>query len=62
MNDTHALRSSQGANSTQRERPSDNAKAWRRDIDRFYHLHYWKTSAKVELASVVVHDDFTIPL
>jgi hypothetical protein len=59
---THALRTSRGGGSPQRERISDKAKAWRRDIDRGYHLHYWKTSNHVELASVVIHEDFTIPM
>jgi hypothetical protein len=36
--------------------------AWRRDIDRDLHLHYWELEAGgVELASVVDHNNFYIP-
>ncbi len=57
---THALRTGDGGNSPQKMRNHD--KAWRRDIDREFHLHYWECAGSmVELASVVVHDDFTIP-
>ncbi len=57
---THALRKSRGANSPQRKRCS--YKAWRRDIDRELHIHYWECpNGAVKLASVVYHDDFSIP-
>lgn len=56
---THWLRISEGANAPQRERGSD--KAWRRDIDYEFHLHYWETKNGPELASVVVHSDMSIP-
>lgn len=56
----HALRTGTGGNNSQRMRGPD--KAQRRDIDREFHLHYWECAdGTVELASVVYHDDFTIP-
>ena len=59
---THPLRTGPGGNDPQRVRPSDEAKAWRRDVDREHHLHYWQSdSGAVEIASVSFpHDDFTI--
>lgn len=58
--DTHALRLGAGGNSPQRTRHGD--KAWRRDIDRDYHLHYWeREDGVIEFASVGPHDDFAIP-
>ncbi len=60
---THWLRTGPGGNDTQRERESDQAKAWRRDIDCENHLHYWCCEdGSVEIASVSFpHNDFTIP-
>lgn len=56
----HVLRTGQGGNDPQRMRGSD--KAQRRDIDREFHLHYWECAdGTVELASVVYHNDFSIP-
>ena len=56
----HALRTGTGGNDQQRMRGSD--KAQRRDIDREFHLHYWVCGdGTIELASVVYHNDFTIP-
>lgn len=56
----HALRTGSGGNDPQRVRGSD--KAQRRDIDREFHLHYWeRADGTVELASVVYHNDFSIP-
>jgi hypothetical protein len=56
----HALRTGSGGNDPQRMRGSD--KAQRRDIDREFHLHYWECAdGTVELASVVYHNDFSIP-
>ncbi len=58
--DVHVLRTSSGGNAVQRLRGDD--KAQRRDIDREFHLHYWECSdGTTELASVVYHDDFSIP-
>jgi len=56
----HALRTGSGGNDRQRSRGSD--KAQRRDIDREFHLHYWECAdGSIELASVVYHNDFSIP-
>lgn len=56
----HALRTGVGGNAPQRMRGSD--KALRRDIDREFHLHYWYCGdGTIELASVVYHNDFSIP-
>lgn len=56
---THHLRTGAGGGNPQRMRGADAA--WRRDIDYEYHLHYWECAdGSVELASVVVHKDFTI--
>lgn len=56
----HALRTGPGGNDPQRMRGSD--KAQRRDIDREFHLHYWECeNGTIELASVVYHNDFSIP-
>ena len=56
----HALRTSSGGNVIQRLRGTD--KAQRRDIDQEFHLHYWKCAdGSIELASVVYHNDFSIP-
>ena len=56
----HALRTGSGGNDPQRMRGPDQA--MRRDIDRELHLHYWKCAdGTIELASVVYHDDFSIP-
>jgi hypothetical protein len=58
----HSLRTGSGGGSPQRRRPADDAKAWRRDIDYEYHLHYWELhDGSVELASIGVHSDFSIP-
>ncbi|WP_375345372.1 hypothetical protein ACEWPB_15620 [Priestia megaterium] len=57
---THALRQGQGGNTSQVTRSSD--KAWRRDIDYEYHLHYWELENGFEFASLVVHNDMSIPV
>ena len=56
--DGHWLREGLGANEPQRAR--GDWKAWRHDIDDEFHLHYWRSGANVELANVVVHNDFGI--
>ncbi|WRH67899.1 MAG: hypothetical protein RSE13_06225 [Planktothrix sp. GU0601_MAG3] len=62
LKDTHWLRTGKGAKNPQRERKKDEAKAWRRDIDYEYHLHYWKkTNNEIEFASIVIHNDMKIP-
>jgi hypothetical protein len=60
---THWLRKGSGGDDPQRVRNSDQAKAWRRDIDSEHHFHYWICEDDtVEIASVSFpHDDFTIP-
>jgi hypothetical protein len=60
---THPLRTGRGGGDPERVRTSDQAKAWRRDIDRDHHLHYWACEhGFVEIASVSFpHDDFAIP-
>jgi len=56
----HALRTGAGGNTSQRMRGND--KAQRRDIDYEFHLHYWECEdKKIELASLVHHNDFSIP-
>lgn len=60
MSAVHALRTGRGGNDPQRMRGSD--KAQRRDIDREFHLHYWDCAdGRIELGSVVYHNDFSIP-
>lgn len=56
----HALRIGPGGNDPQRIRGADRAQ--RRDIDKEFHLHYWESAdGTIELASVVYHNDFSIP-
>lgn len=55
---THAIRESEGGDSAQVE--YNGYKAWRKDIDREYHLHYWKRGDDIILAKVVPHNDFSI--
>jgi hypothetical protein len=59
MGYAHWLRVGKGANDPQKQR-GDN-KAWRRDIDYEYHLHYWEAERGQEFASIVVHNDMSIP-
>ena len=60
---THALRTGRGGNDPQRVRQSDQAKAWRRDVDCEHHLHYWiSNDGLVEFAWLSCpHDDMTMP-
>jgi hypothetical protein len=56
----HGLRTGMGGDDPQRTRGKD--KAQRRDIDYEFHLHYWEcANGTIELASVVHHNDFSIP-
>ena len=56
----HALRTGPGGDESQQMRGADGA--MRRDIDYEFHLHYWQCDDDtVELASVVTHNNFTIP-
>jgi len=59
---SHALRANASGGSGQVQRTSDGARAMRHDLDYEYHLHYWVTADGQELAAVVVHNDFDIPL
>ena len=62
MNATHRLRTGKSGGSPNRKRGKDDAEAWRRDIDRDHHLHYWKGNNCLELACVSYpHDNFDIP-
>lgn len=58
LGSTHALRVGVGGNSSQIE--SNGFKAWRKDIDYEFHLHYWKSGARIIFANVVTHNDFEI--
>jgi len=59
MADVHAIRSGPGPEEAQVTRGKDLA--WRRDIDREYHLHYWQCKGNVkELACIVPHRDMHI--
>lgn len=61
MKATHWLRTGTGGSDPQRVRGSDNAHAWRRDVDYEYHLHYWELpDGSAEFASVGVHNNFSI--
>lgn len=56
----HALRTGTRGDVPQQMRGADGA--MRRDVDYEFHLHYWQCDdGTVELASVVTHNDFTIP-
>lgn len=57
--DTHAIRVGVGAE--ERQLVSGLRKAWRRDIDHEYHLHYWEGPDGIEFAAVVVHSNISIP-
>jgi hypothetical protein len=57
---TRQLRNGVGAEEPQQTRGVD--RAWRRDVDYEYRLHYWEKPGQiVELGAVVVHQDFHIP-
>lgn len=59
MGKAHALRTGVGGGNPQIRK--DGAAAWRRDVDRGFHLHYWVRGESLEFGSCVVHDDFSIP-
>jgi hypothetical protein len=59
MTDVHTLREGRGAEERQIRRGSD--KAWRREIDREYRLHYWETAEGPELAYLASHNESHIP-
>lgn len=58
LGSTHALRMNSGGNSEQIE--SNGFKAWRKDIDYEFHLHYWKKGNQIIFSNVVIHNDFGI--
>jgi hypothetical protein len=59
LNQVHAIRTSKTGNAKQLRRGT--AKAWRKDIDHDFHLHYWQLeSGLIRLASVAAHSDFSI--
>jgi hypothetical protein len=59
LSQTHHLRESAAATSSQQMRGTEGA--WRRNIDYEFHLHYWLTTKGPEFAAVVVHNSFDIP-
>lgn len=60
LTDVHALRTTEGGSAPQKTRRGD--KAFRRDIDNEYRLHYWNCQDNtVEFASIGPHNDFSIP-
>lgn len=60
MRAVHPKRTGPGGGDPQEMRGQD--KAWRRDIDREYHLHYWECAdGSVEFASIGPHNMFDIP-
>lgn len=62
MSVTHQLRNGKSGGAPIRKRVRDDAEAWRRDIDRDHHLHYWKGNNCLEFACVSYpHDNFDIP-
>ncbi|MCL6590797.1 MAG: hypothetical protein K6U80_12680 [Firmicutes bacterium] len=62
MRAVHPLREDEGGNTPQRIRKADSARAWRRDIDYNYHLHYWDCAdGSIEFALIGPHNCFDIP-
>ncbi|NTW87895.1 MAG: hypothetical protein HGB26_01945 [Desulfobulbaceae bacterium] len=63
LRDAHHLRIDRAGGAPPRKRNKDGALAWRRDIDREHHLHYWKgDGGYVEFAWFSFpHDDFECP-
>ncbi|MBY6346769.1 hypothetical protein E5C31_12420 [Providencia rettgeri] len=59
LDQSHWLRKGKGPGEPQKGR-GGNDFAWRHDIDHDFHLHYWKDGVVIELANVVVHNDFRI--
>lgn len=56
---THALRESESGASQQIK--GKNGKAFRHDIDRDFHLHYWRDDDRLIFASAGPHNNFYIP-
>ncbi|WCH48145.1 hypothetical protein [Lysinibacillus sp. OF-1] len=59
LNKVHALRINEAGNSPQIE--GNLGKAWRHDIDKEFHLHYWKKGNTITFASIGPHNTFSIP-
>lgn len=59
LDKSHHLRGNSSGNSPQIVR--NDYKASRHDIDREFHIHYWKKGNVVIFANLVVHNDFHIP-
>lgn len=57
----HAIRENKGGSTRALIRKFDGAKALRRNLDKFYRLHYWKKGKRVEFAIVVPHNEDRIP-
>jgi hypothetical protein len=58
LTDVHPIRESKAADAAQVHRGQDTA--WRRDISRELHLHYWNTHRGIEFSKVVMHKDTSI--
>lgn len=58
MGAVHALRTGSGANTPTVTRGTDQA--CRRDVNREFHLHYWKNKKIIEFANVGVHNTMHI--
>lgn len=60
LGDVHDLRINGRKGSPQRIRGTDTA--WRRDIDREFHLHYWECDkGLIEFGWIGPHNDFELP-
>ncbi len=55
----HALREGSGPEDPQVVKNGE--KAWRRDIDYEFHLHYWEVDGKIRFAKIGTHNEFDIP-
>jgi Txe/YoeB family toxin of Txe-Axe toxin-antitoxin module len=58
MRDTHKIRVSKGGNSDQLK--YNGFRAWRRDIDHEYHIHYWKKEQVIKFMDLVPHNKLSI--
>lgn len=59
LDKAHILRTGPGGQDPPKTRNGDIA--WRMDLDREFHLHFWRLrSGGIELSNVVVHNDFSI--
>lgn len=58
LKSTHQLRSGGGGDNEQIV--CEGYKAWRKDIDYEFHVHYWKKENEIIIANLVPHNDFKI--